>query len=160
MKIPSNTIEVKYTSGNEFIVKSTYRFYQGYYYELNNAFFVGKEFSANAVELTKVNNEDINLTLVNSKTYTYGFLKINPFKKSIPFTSLPKQNLQANPEQIETYYAQKINVVPTTIKEINKETFIKLQQDPYYKTTSLKIDRSDIDQAEKQIPGLKAWLEG
>jgi hypothetical protein len=41
-KIPANLITTGYTSGKEFVYVSNYKPYQGYYYEINNKFFVGK----------------------------------------------------------------------------------------------------------------------
>jgi hypothetical protein len=35
-----------------------------------------------------------------------------------------------------------------------------LQQDPFYQVISLKPDRSNLDQADKQMPGLKSFLLG
>jgi len=53
MKVPANIIETKYTSGNEFVFSFNYKYYQGYYYELNDKIFAGKEFNINAPELVK-----------------------------------------------------------------------------------------------------------
>ena len=75
MRVPSNIIiENKYTLGNELIYAKTYKEYQGYYYEINDKLFAGREFDPKALQLIKINSVDINLLKLNSKTSTYGNL--------------------------------------------------------------------------------------
>lgn len=162
MRIPSNIIEIKYTPGKEFVFSLNYKFYQGYYYELNGKTFAGKEFNANAPELIKSNSNSVNTLLTDSKTYIYGFIsKIKSSQLSSPkFNSFPKTDLDTDTEGDETYYTKKLNINPTMIKQISKETFDKLKQDPFHQVISLKPDRSDLDQADKQMPGLKSFVLG
>lgn len=162
MIIPSNLIKVNYTSGGEFIYLSDYKEYQGYYYLLGNKFFVGDKFSPDSKELIKTNSNNINPLLSNASTYTYGLLSRNSSQQlsSPKFNPLPKSNLDTDQEPIETYYARKININPTIIKQVNKETYLNLQTDPFYQTALLKPDRSNLEEAEKQMPGLKAFLTG
>lgn len=161
MRIPANIIEIKYTSGNDFVFSLNYKYYQGYYYELNDKIFAGKKFNANSPELIKSNN-NTNTLLTDSKTYVYGFIsKIKSSQLSSPkFNSFSKTDLDIDTEGDETYYTKKLNINPIIIKQINKETFDKLKQDPFHQTISLKPDRSDLDQADKQMPGLKSFLLG
>jgi len=160
MRVPANTIEIKYTSGDEFVFSFNYKFYQGHYYEFNDKFFAGKEFNIYASELVKANSKEINTSLTNPKTFIYGsFTKIPP-KSSPKLISIAKTDLDVDTEGVETYYAKKINVNPPAIKEIDKKTFDQLQQDPFYQVISLKPDRSNLDQADQQMPGLKTWLLG
>ena len=162
MRVPSNIIEIKYTPGNDFVFSLNYKYYQGYYYELNGKIFAGKEFNANSPELIKPNSNNVNTLLTDSKTYVYGFIsKVKSSQLSSPrFISIPKVDLDIDTEGDETYYAKKLNVNPTIIKQINKETFDELKQDPFYQVISLKPDRSNLDQADKQMPGLKSFLLG
>ena len=162
MRVPANIIEIKYTPGNDFVFSLNYKYYQGYYYELNGKIFAGKEFNANSPELIKPNSNNVNTLLTDSKTYVYGFIsKVKSSQLSSPrFISIPKVDLDIDTEGDETYYAKKLNVNPTIIKQINKETFDELKQDPFYQVISLKPDRSNLDQADKQMPGLKSFLLG
>jgi hypothetical protein len=75
MRIPANIItENKYTIGKEFINRKTHKLYQGYYYELNNKFFAGKEFNNNAPELIKIKSDQVNNLLLTAATYVFGSL--------------------------------------------------------------------------------------
>jgi len=160
MRIPANAIETKYTSGNEFVFDYNYKYYQGYYYEFNGKYFAGKTFNANAPKLVKAKSTDINSLLTNPKTFIYGSISQQSIPLISKFIPMAKSNLDTDTEGNETYYAKKINVNPTTIKEIDKKTFDKLKQDPFYQIVSLKSDRSNLDDADKKIPGLKAFLLG
>jgi hypothetical protein len=59
----------------------------------------------------------------------------------------------------ERYFSSQVNIKPTVIKEISKDTYDSLQGNTLYQTTFIGPTQS-IDQAEKQLPGLKAFLEG
>jgi hypothetical protein len=162
MRIPANIIKYNYTSGNEYAYVSNYKYYQGYYYELNNKFFAGKEFNTNSLELIKTtSNNNINTLLTQASTYVYGLIskKSSQQLSSPKFNSLSKSDLDTDQELIETYYAKKININPIIIKQIDKKTFEELKKDLFYQITSLKPDRSNLEEAEKQMPGLKAFLE-
>ena len=162
IKLPKNIIiESKYTQGNEYMFLTTYKKYQGYYYELNGKIFAGKEFDVFAPELIKLTSSNVNPLLINSATYIYGILSKNfkTISNSSKVNSIVKDNdpnLDSSGE--ETYYAKKINEIPYSIKQINKATYDNLQSDLFYKTTILNADQSNLEQAEKQIPGLKAFL--
>lgn len=51
MRIPQNKIKLGHTSGNELIYKDGLLPYTGYYFILNNKYYVGKEFTGQNVEL-------------------------------------------------------------------------------------------------------------
>jgi hypothetical protein len=162
IRIPQNQIvESKYTVGKEYLLLSTHKEYQGYYYELNNKTFAGKEFNTNAPEIIKITSDKVNPLLLNTATYLYGLLskvKINNTK----FNSLSKlddPDIDTFPDITEvtnTYYSKKIN--SNIIKQISKETFSELQSNPLYVTTSVNPDNSNIDEADKIIPGLKDFI--
>ena len=75
IRIPKNIIvESKYTSGNEYMFKSTQKEYKGYYYEMNGKIFAGREFKINSNELLKINIKNINPLLSRATTSVYGLL--------------------------------------------------------------------------------------
>jgi hypothetical protein len=160
MRIPSNIIKTNYTAGKEYMYLSSNKEYQGYYYEINDRFYIGKEFKANSPEIIKI--EIINTLLAQASTYVYGLVSgIKSSQLSSPkFNSLSKTDLDTDTEGDETYYIKKLNVNPTIIKQINKKTFDELRQDPFHQVISLKPDRSNLDQADKQMPGLKSFILG
>jgi len=169
LRIPKNLIVTsKYTSGKEYMFKSTQKEYKGYYYELNGNFFAGKEYKSNANELLKIDINNINPFLSRASTSTYGFLsniKLNNIS-SMVINTLSKESgnldTENNPELTtlgkDTYYTRKINETPYSIKQIDEETYINTLKNPFQKSVILKADYSNIDQAEQQIPGLKAFL--
>jgi len=162
MRVPANLIKTNYTAGKEYMYLTSYKEYQGYYYEMNNKFWVGKTYNSNSKELVKIELKNINTLLAQASTYVYGLVSgIKSSQLSSPkFNSFPKTDLDTDTEGDETYYTKKLNINPTIIKQINKETFDKLKQDPFYQVISLKPDRSNLDQADKQMPGLKSFLFG
>ena len=158
MRVPKNKIKTgKYTSGNEFVELLTNKSYQGYYYEMNNKFYIGKEFNSNAVELVrtqqqnKLYNGSQNLALFSFISGITSQALISPKVSSI------QSNIESNPTSIR-YFSQQTNVKPIIIKEISKETYDSLQGNDLYKTTFVGPNQT-IDQAEKQMPGLKTFLE-
>lgn len=165
MKVPSNIITTNlYTIGNEFINKNTYGDYQGYYYELNNKYFAGKEFNPNSIELLKKNSSEVNPLLINPATSIYGKLtKINLQQnkpKSVPF-SPTNEDFEKN--FLLRYFARKLNVIPTLIKEINELDFYKLSNDPLYQTIKIEYSFDITDQQiadfNKQMPGLGTYIK-
>jgi hypothetical protein len=75
LKIPRNIIiEAKYTQGKEYMTIDTYKEYQGYYYELNDKIFAGKEFDVFAPELIRLSSNKINPLLTRLSTYAYAAL--------------------------------------------------------------------------------------
>lgn len=165
MKVPANVITTnQYTSGKEFMYLSSYKEYTGYYYTLYDKFFAGKEYSDNAPELIKIISSETNPLLTRPDTYVYGFLskkKLNGIKfKSINFNPTNEDYEQGF--QIR-YFSKKVNVNPILIKEINKATFEKLQNDPFYQTlrTEYPFDVTEkyLNEVDKQMPGLKIYLK-
>lgn len=161
MRIPANTIEIKYTSGDEFVYSFNYKFYQGHYYEFNDKFFAGKEFDIYAPELVKANSKEINTALTNPKTFIYGsFSKIKP-NNSVPASVISKGNINGGTR----YFYKKINSNPILIREINKDTFEKFQNNPYYQVISIEFpeggyfgNQKSLDEAESKMPGIKAFI--
>jgi hypothetical protein len=162
MRIPSNIIKTNYTAGKEYMYATSYKEYQGYYYEINNKFYVGKTYNSDSKELLKIEPKNINTLLTRASTYVYGLISgVKSSQLSSPkFISFPKTNLDIDTEGDETYYAKKLNTNPILIKQIDKKAFDELKQDPFHQVVSLKADHSNLDQANKQMPGLKAFLLG
>jgi hypothetical protein len=165
MKVPSNIIQTgKYTSGGEFVEELSNKPYQGHYYELNGSLYTGKEYSVNAVKIIKKQNQN---QLYNStSTAMFSFMSgITSQQLSVPpINSINVNNLsdEGIPLGYSTrFFAQKININPITIKEIDEKSYTSLQGTPLYKTTfigSYNGVNQNIDQAEAQIPGLKTFL--
>lgn len=158
MKIPANIIKYNYTSGNEYVYILDYKYYQGYYYEINNKFFAGKEFNINSPELVKITNNNANTLLTQASTYVYGFLSKTKLNNNKPASFF------YNEKEPNRYFLSKVNITPTLIKEVNEETFKNFQNDPLYTSVSLSykggFNENELNEAEKQMPGLKTFLEG
>jgi hypothetical protein len=161
MRIPLDLItKDKYTTGKEFIYLDTYENYQGYYYILNNKFFEGKVFRTDSRELIKVSSDKVNKLKLSSALSL--FAKLSNIK--LPNTKLPSFN--HNGQDPIRYFAKKINTSPILIKEIDKNTFDSTQSDSIYQTISINLPSGDftnskvLDDADKQMPGLKAFLIG
>jgi hypothetical protein len=164
MNIPSNIIvSNQYTSGKEFIYSTSYEEYIGYYYTLNNRYFVGKTFNTNSPELIKRNSDKINTFLTQPSTYVYGLIsktKLNKTKvNSIDFSPTDKDFEQGF--QIR-YFIKKLNVTPFFIKEVKKEDFEKLRFDSLYQVIQIEYrfdsTENDLNNLNKKMPGLKEYL--
>lgn len=157
MRIPANIIKSKYTSGNEFIYKLNYKFYQGHYYELNDRFFVGKEFNADAPELIKAsNNTEVNDLLTRAATFIYGYISKNKLSNNKPASFLYDN------QSTSRYYLSKVNIIPILIKEVSKDTYEKFQNDPLYKSVVLSykggFSEKELNEAEKKMPGIITFV--
>ena len=174
MKIPSNLIKTgKYTIGGKYMYVASYKIYQGYYYELNNKVFAGKEFNINAPELVKIDSAIVDTLLTQESTYTYGKLsklKINTSNIQ-PFYFIPTEEEKSTGEAFR-YFASKKNQTPILIKEISKENYGLLKTNSLYNTVAIKnyiIPRlntdnnytftpEDLKEAEKNLPGITSFL--
>ena len=163
MKVPSNIIQTgKYTIGKEFIDKKTHKPYQGYYYEISNGFFAGKEFNVNAPELIKIQSDKVNNLLLQAATYTFGLLSKVKISSTAPIPSIiSKGDINGKIR----YFSKKINTTPVVIKEITKETFNDYQKNPLYQTVSITFpeggyfgNQQSLDDADKQMPGIKTFI--
>lgn len=164
MKVPSNIIQTgKYTSGGEFVEELSNKPYQGHYYELNGSLYTGKEYSVNAVKIIKKQNQN---QLYNStSTAMFSFMSgITSQQLSVPPINSINNNVlngySIQPPSTQ-FFAQKININPIIIKEIDEKSYTSLQGTPLYKTTfigSYNGVNQNIDQAEAQMPGLKTFL--
>lgn len=139
--VPKNSIiENQYTLGGELSLSLTGKPYQGYYCIVENKYYTGKTYTSDSVELVKK-------SLVTRTSNTFN---------SIP-SSIGKFD--------KRYFAKKINVNPILIREINEQTYSNLVTDPFYQTiiiegTEIYPGSPVLDQANQQMPGLKAFLVG
>lgn len=171
IRIPANQIQYKYTVGREYMVESTYKEYQGYYYQINGKLFAGKEFDSNAPELipipTDINNipSKFNSLLTKASTYVYG--KISGTKipnlniSSIPYNSSEEFNTSDEENPPPQFFCKKINEQNIVIKRIDEKTYLSLLSNPLYKTTFIGI-YNNIEQsaltANNQMPGLLDFI--
>ena len=160
MKVPSNIITTgKYTIGGEFINKNNYKPYQGYYYELNNKFFAGKEFNVNAPEIIKTSS--VASKPLFNKVDTNLFDRISGF---IP-TLIKFSSFLYNNESSIRYFSKQNNISPTLIREVDKKTFEQFKLSPLYSAISLSYNTrtgfidNEIKEAEKTIPGITEFLK-
>jgi hypothetical protein len=171
MKIPKNIIQTgKYTSGNEFVEEKTNKPYQGYYYELNGLLYTGKEYSIDAIKIIKKQNQ--NQLYNSSNTALFSLVSgitsqqlstpsINSISDSKGDGLLSNNQSTVFVTYTPKFYVQKINVNPIIIKEVDEKSYISVRGNPLYKTTFTGIYNNinqTTDQAEKQIPGLTAFL--
>lgn len=165
MRVPNNIIiKGKYTSGDEFVDPTTNESYQGYYYQINESFFKGKVFSINAPKI--IRKQDSNKLLDNPATKTYSQVsgitsqKLNsPEYVHLPFSTLYGSDYSES--GVTKYYVKKLNFNPILIREVNKLAFERLTNDPLYQTLAVQSsDLNKLDELDKAMPGLKAFLIG
>jgi hypothetical protein len=165
LRVPQNQIVTsKYTTGGEYLVESTYKNYQGYYYEYNDVTYAGKEFNIKSPILIKKGSDDVNKLLLNPKTAQYAAIsgiKINDNK----INSLPKLNTTINSDKggelFLAFYYKKKNENPIIIRAISEESYLALQNEPIYQTTyvgTYQGKTKSIDEADREMPGLKIFL--
>ena len=166
IRIPQNQIvKSKYTAGKEYMFKLTHKEYIGYYYELNDKTFAGKEFNSNAPLLVKIIPENINNLLTKAATYVYGRVSGTTLPQSkvnstiFSPTEKDYQNISTN-----RYFTQKVNSNPILIKEINEDSYKQIQRDPLYISIIIKWNVTGdntnvVNEAEKKIPGISIFLQ-
>ena len=155
LRIPANQIvKSKYTIGKEYMFESTYREYQGYYYESNGKLFAGKEFNINAPILVKINLNNINPLRTNPATLVYGIISGVKLNSAVPPSFIFQYNSDTR------YFSYQLN--KKLIKEIDKDTFTNFQSNPLYTVVSLSyvggFKDSELKEAEKTIPGITTYV--
>lgn len=148
---------------------STLKEYQGHYYKLNGKIFAGEEFKTYAPELVKIqirNDRGINKfnpLLANAATYIYGKISNTRINNFVPSSIVGR----VSQEKTTRYFTKKINNDPILIKEISEEDYIILQKQPNPLLQTINIqfppggyfaDQKNLDEAEKQMPGIKAFI--
>jgi hypothetical protein len=153
MIVPSNNIKTGlYTLAGSFRYKESNRPFQGYYYEFNGKCYEGNTFNFNALEIIPISQ--IDPLLNDSSTIAYTVISGTSFEQvTTPIIVTIPPDLKAD---IRYFYRQ-INVQPITIKEITEESYYSITNNPFFQTTYIGDDQT-VDQAEKQLPGLKLFL--
>jgi len=155
VRIPQNQIILgKYTSGKEYVMLSSHTPYQGYYYEISNKFFAGKEFNTKAPEIIRITSSKFNPLLENPNTAAYAKISKVRLDNQSPSSIIYQYDSNAR------YFSYQI--INKIIKEINKETFDKFKSNPLYLTAMLSytsgFNSKELDETEKQIPGIKVFV--
>lgn len=132
MKVPANIIsENLYTIGGEFVYANSYENYQGYYYEINDKFFVGKVFDPFAPRLLKLDSSDIDPLRLNPQTSKFAGLRR---------TRIPSNRISSIPLELtggEKYLAKQIGSNPVRIIFTTKYVWDNQTQYPGYIFTSV-----------------------
>lgn len=161
MYYPKSKIkESLYTSGNEFVDKTTQQIYVGKY----TATFDGKYFTENRKELVKINTGK---SQINTPTSIFHLVQPTDedYKKGV----------------ITRYFIKRVNGGPDAIKEVNESDYNRFKREVLYITLSIpwKIsgEQNDRTQAnitihgiidtnqrivkskEMQMPGIIAYLQ-
>jgi hypothetical protein len=127
---------------------------------MNSRYFIGRTFDPNAREILKLQSDKVDKLKLNPKLFTF----ISLLKTKLPnITKI--SSILPDGRNSTRYFAKKLNYNPILIKEISEDTFNKLQTDPTYQTITLTLSAGDydpviLDQADKQMPGLKSFLLG
>jgi hypothetical protein len=170
MRPPKNQIiENLYTKGNEFLIEKTYDNYVGYYHSVFGKNFTGATYNPKAVVLTAYTtnkqNAAYNLSNIDS---TYLKLKpeiINIVKKDeFPTTKIKYIRNREDIVEKLRYFIQKMNTINAPIDEVDRNTFYKAQNHPFYRAVSIFWKESltpelSLNEAEKIIPGIRLFLE-
>jgi len=168
IRIPKNQIQKKYTIGKEYMYKNTYKEYQGYYYIINNRIFAGKDFNVNSPELVVLKIKEIDTLQNNPEVEKY----IKLAKKRPPLEETPPKPLEDSLASVPTddseytaYFYKKRIGNDLLIKEISKEGFEELQNNPIYQTISVVVNQGDagisveeVNRVEKEMPGFSDWF--
>lgn len=161
MRYPKNQLkENLHTPGGEFIDTSNNRVYSGYYWEINGRYFIGKTASNNAIELKKASPEEIQKAQLNKTEGINYASKGTVLSSNTKVSSIPVNTSTSNIR----YFSKQINITPTIIKEISKDTFDSIKNNAIYQTISLEADSiylnsPALDVAERNFPGIKAFLD-
>jgi len=156
LRVPQNQIVTsKYTAGGEYLVKETYKNYQGYYYEYNNKIYAGKEFNISSPVLMKKGSDEVNKLMLNPQTALYAALSGVKIPDQKPISLIFQY------ESDVRYFSY--HTTKKLIKEISQESFSSLQSNPIYTTISLSykggFNDNELDQAELKIPGIKTFTD-
>lgn len=152
MRAPKNIVKLNYTTGEKYL-DSNFNPYVGYYCEVKGKAYPGKVYTGRSKQLVLASS------LVKDNTInSYNF-----------FTNLN----DSQGEHVLRYFTKSINTIPIIIKEIDFSTYNKIKSNPLHQTIVLKytvfknegrtfrglFDDKEIEQAEKQMPGIKLYLQ-
>lgn len=113
----SEILKVDYTSGTEFLVKSTSAFYKGFYYKTNDGrFFSGKEYNSETKELVPISNSVAGINQKKSYEFHYALPTSQDYDKGF-FTR---------------YVIKRVNSGFETILEVDEKEYDRATKDPLY----------------------------
>ncbi len=159
MYYPKNKIKTGfYTTGNELLVKSNGKIYNGYYFTtFDNKIFSGKEPSNVSLELVKIISNDKTKPFHNSAydiSKNINNSKVNEIKS---FKSIPTENDYLK-GFMDRYFIKRVNGGVDTIKEVSYEAYKDLLKNPLYKTISIKWKLTgrinDVIENNITVPGI------
>jgi len=167
IKLPANqALKSKYTSGpEEYVYLKTYEPYIGYYYEINGRTFAGQIFSTNAPEIIKFDQKLNNALLQNPDTEMYAKLSGMFVNDKVKITSLPFSFEDTNTDWTDSisdeppknrYFIK--HIITGVIQHVDQDTYKRLSIDPLYQAEIFYSDKNDINEMDKQMPGLKSFL--
>lgn len=170
MRPPKNQIiENLYTKGNEFLIERTYDNYVGYYHSVFGKNFIGATYNSRAIALTPYTTNKQNAAF-NLSNIDPTYLKLKPgvinIVKKDEFPIIKVKYIKNREDVIEKwrYFIQKTNVVDAPIDEVDKNTFFKAQNHPFYRAVTILWKESltsdaALNEAERLIPGIRLVLE-
>jgi len=168
MGYPSNQIrENLYTKGFEFMLKTTYGNYIGFYHSISGKYFAGAKYIvSNTIELINYDSKKQNLSynisqldstyiklkpeIINQiKTDNFEIIKIIPENSPIPYSR---------------YFIKRKNEINAPVMEVNKDTYNNAQLSEFYYTgeiiwDSFRVMPDLMQQLEQKIPGVLFYLE-
>lgn len=131
---PSNIIlSNQYTSGGEFVYAESNLPYQGYYYELNSKYFVGKTFNTSSPELLKISSNKIGVLKSNPSSSVYSNVSNQEIPKT-ELTSIPYSEGQGGIR----YIAKKVN--SSKLFFISEENYLNNRNNPLYILVQVSYD--------------------
>lgn len=157
MKVPANIIlENLYTIGKEFVYADSYKDYQGYYYEISDKFFAGREFNPNAPRLLKLGSDEIDPLRLNPSTSTYASLKRNVI------TSNRVPSIPLDTSAGEKYLAKQLSSNPIRIIFTTEKAYREFKKHPGFAFTAVNFEPEfgfDItDKNRQDIPEIDIFL--
>lgn len=168
VRVPSNQIVTsKYTIGKEFIVESTHKDYQGYYYEFNGSYYAGDRFSTTAPKLIKATSDKVNKLLLDPKTEAYAKASNYKLLSSTPPPAQANvfENVPAGLENYDAYFYKKMVGKDILIKQIDEQSYNQYQNNPFYQVIKVKLNNSDtgidsdeLEKANNKMPGFADWF--
>ena len=162
----SEIADVKYTSGNEFVIKKTGLYYTGDYYATNDGkYFTGKEYTISTRELVK------------------PFLSspLNVIKTGYSFYYAVPTDKDYENGYFTRYVIKRVNSGLETITEVDQKEYERAKKDPLYSTDSftwkitgpvyddltdknnpvygvLTLNQKKLEAVEKNVPGAKNYF--
>jgi hypothetical protein len=158
----SEILKVDYTSGSEFLIKSSKKFYVGYYYATNDGkYFSGQEYNSTTVELVKPFNKVPSRNESSNYEFHYAMPTDSDYEKGF----------------FIRYVIKRVNSGLETIKEISSEEYKSALLNPLYSAKSfnwkltgplyttpedvpgiVNTNQKTLDELEKSIPEVKKYF--